>query len=443
MNANRPVFGCVFLLPILFIFASAAASAQQKMDSENQGRVNEMLRSAYEDVKKNYYDPTFHGLDWDARYREYQERVKKANSLGQGFAEIAGFLDVLNDSHTFFRPPSRPMRTDYGFRMQVIGETPFITRVRPGTDAGSKLHPGDEVVLYNRFAVNRSDLLSMEYYYNKLSPQMASKLALRDPDGQQREVTADATVRELKHVMDISGGSGDRDIWQLIRDEQRTDELLRQRYIESGNVMIWKMPEFFMSDGEVDHMFGIAKKHKALILDLRGNPGGLVVTLERVVGNVCDHDVKISDRVGRKGHKPQLAKTRGTSAYSGKIIVLVDSASASAAELFARVMQLEKRGTVIGDRSSGMVMESRSYRESLGADTKIFYGFSITDADLIMADGKSLEHTGVTPDEIVLPTAKDLAAGRDPAMARAAELAGLPMDPVAAGKLFPFEWQPL
>lgn len=87
-------------------------------------------------------------------------------------------------------------------------------------------------------------------------------------------------------------------------------------------------------------------------------------------------------------------------------------------------------------------MEAKSYRESLGADTKIFFGFSITDADLIMADGKSLEHTGVTPDEIVLPTAKDLAAGRDPAMARAAELAGLPMTTVAAGKLFPFEWQP-
>jgi len=104
MNANRPVFGFVVLLPILFTFASAAASAQQKMDSENQGRVNEMLRSAYEDVKKNYYDPKFHGLDWDARYHEYQERVKKANSLGQGFAEIAAFLDGLNDSHTFSDP---------------------------------------------------------------------------------------------------------------------------------------------------------------------------------------------------------------------------------------------------------------------------------------------------------------------------------------------------
>ncbi|GAC1624309.1 MAG: hypothetical protein NVS9B13_18750 [Candidatus Acidiferrum sp.] len=412
------------------------------MDSINEDRVKKMLRDAYEDVKKHYYDPKLHGLDWDARYHEYEERIKKSGSLGQGLSQVAGFLDALDDSHTFFRPPARPMRMDYGFRIQIIGETPFITRVRPGTDAASKLHPGDEVLLYNQFTVNRSVLHKMEYYYNGLSPQAASKLMLRDPTGQQREVIADAKVRQLKRVMDVSGGSGDGDIWQMIRDEQRADELLRQRYYESGDVMIWKMPEFFMTEEEVDHMFGIAKKHKTLILDLRGNPGGLISTLERAVGNVSDHDVKIADRVGRKELKPQLAKTRGKSVYSGKIFVLVDSASASAAELFARVMQLEKRGTVIGDRSSGSVMESIPYGESQGMDTKIFYGFSITDANLIMADGKSLEHIGVTPDETVLPTAKDLAEGKDPAMARAAELAGLTIDSAAAGKLFPFEWQP-
>jgi carboxyl-terminal processing protease len=442
MNANRSVSRCIALLGVLFSFVGAKVSAQQKINSIDEERVKLMLRDAYEDVKKNYYDPKFHGLDWDAKYHEYEERVKKANSLGQGLSEVAGFLNALNDSHTFFRPPARPMRIDYGFRIQIIGEKPFITRVRPGTDAESKLHPGDEVLLYNQFAVNRSDLRSMEYYYNALSPQGASKLALRDLSGQQREVVADAKVRESKRVMDISGGSGDADIWQLVREEQRAGELLRQRYYESGDVMIWKMPEFFMPEEKVDQMFGSAKKHKALILDLRGNPGGLVTTLGRAIGNVCDHDVKIADRVGRKGPKLLLAKTRGKSAYSGKIIVLVDSESASAAELFARVMQLEKRGTVIGDRTSGSVMESKSYSESLGMDTKIFYGFSITDADLIMADGKSLEHTGVTPDEIVLPTAKDLADGYDPAMARAAELAGLPMTTVAAGKMFPFEWQP-
>jgi carboxyl-terminal processing protease len=444
MNATRAVFRYLSPLAILFTFASSTVSAQQKMDSVDEDRVKLMLRKAYEEVKKNYYDPKFHGLDWDARYHEYEERVKKANSLGQGFAQVAGFLDALNDSHTFFVPPARPMRMDYGFQMQIIGEKPFITRVRPGTDAESKLHPGDEVLKYNQFAVNRSYLWSMEYYYNVLSPQPASKLVLRDSNGQQREVVADAKVRQFKRVVDLTGGTGDADIRRFILEaEQRADELLRQRYYESGDVMIWKMPVFFMPEEETDHMFGIAKKHKALILDLRGNPGGLVTTLGRAIGNVCDHDLKIGDRVGRKEQKPQLAKTRGESTYSGKIIVLVDSKSGSAAEIFARVMQLEKRGTVIGDRTSGSVMEARQYPESLGLDTKIFYGFSITDADLIMADGKSLEHIGVTPDEIVLPTAKDLAEGNDPAMARAAALAGLTMEPAAAEKLFPFEWRPL
>src|SRR5262249_303186 len=97
--------------------------------------------------------------------------------------------------------------------------------------------------------------------------------------------------------------------------------------------------------------------------------------------------------------KAITAPTRGRNAYAGTLIVLLDSGSAAAAELFARLVQLEHRGVVIGDRSAGAVMESRFYPFQLGSDSLRFYGFSVTDADLLMKDGRSLEKSGVIPDE--------------------------------------------
>jgi C-terminal processing protease CtpA/Prc len=122
-------------------------------------------------------------------------------------------------------------------------------------------------------------------------------------------------------------------------------------------------------------------------------------------------------------------------------VILVDSGSGSSSELLARVIQLEKRGTVIGDRSAGAVMRARYSSRTVGVDTVAFYGFSVTDADLVMADGKSLEHVGVQPDELIIPSPSDLQAGRDPVLARAAELIGLKVDATKAGMIFPVEWR--
>jgi C-terminal processing protease CtpA/Prc len=427
---------------VVTALSGAALQSQQKMDSINQDRARAMLRDAYDNVKKHYYDPKFHGLDIDARYHQFDEKIRDAGSLSQSFGVIAGFLDGLNDSHTFFTPPSRPYRVDYGYRMQIYGRACFVSRVRPGTDAESKVHAGDEVLGYNSFAVNRGDFWKMTYYFNSLAPQKASILEVRNPNGQPRNVTVEAKVRELKKVIDLTGQDGGADFWDLIREEENSDHIVRQRWLNVGDVMIWKMPEFLVEDREVDRIFNDARKHKTLILDLRGNHGGAVTTLDRMLGNVFDHDVKIADRIGRKEMKAEIAKTRGSDVFTGKLIVLVDSVSASAAELFPRVVQLEHRGIVVGDQSAGAVMEAKHYAGSQGMDTKIFYGFSITEADLIMKDGKSLEHTGVTPDETVLPTPKDLADGSDPVLARAAQIGGLNIDPAAAGKMFPFEWLP-
>src|SRR5438270_8056543 len=187
-------------------------------------------------------------------------------------------------------------------------------------------------------------------------------------------------------------------------------------------------------------MMGKARKHKALIIDLRQNGGGSEDTMKAYLAGIFDHDVKIGDRVTRNATKPILTKSHSHNAFSGKVVVLVDSNSASASELLARVVQLEKRGTVIGDHSPGSVMEAKHYHYEQGMDTVIFFGASITEANILMTDGNSLEHTGVTPDELVLPGAADLASGSDPVLAHAAGACGVKLSAEQAGKLFPYEW---
>jgi Peptidase family S41/Tricorn protease C1 domain len=423
--------------------ASVSLGVQQRMSSLDADRCREMLKDAHEAIQKHYYDVKFHGIDMDGRYTQYAEKMKQATTLGQAFTIVAAYLSALQDSHTFFLPPPRAVRYDYGYRMQIVGDSAFVTDVRPKTDAANYLAPGDQVLKFFQYDVNRADFPDLRYYLNVLSPQPLSKLDIRSPAGQERQVAINTTMKQMRREIDLTGSSNDMDIWQYIREIESENHLLRQRYVESGDVVFWKMPEFDMNQDVVSRMFGIIRKHKALILDLRGNPGGAVDTLTDVSSYLFDHDFKIADRIGRKADlKPTVVKSRGNNAFGGKLVVLIDSRSASAAELLSRVVELEKRGTVIGDRSSGSVMESRIYQFAQGADTKVFYNLAVTDADLIMKDGKSLEHVGVTPDEIVLPTADDMAKGRDPVLTRAANIVGLNLDPQAAGKMFPFEWNP-
>ena len=96
----------------------------------------------------------------------------------------------------------------------------------------------------------------------------------------------------------------------------------------------------------------------------------------------------------------------------------------------------------MGDNTSAKVMRSRFHVHQIGIETVVMYGTSVTDADVVMSDGKSLEQVGVTPDEISLPTAENLRAREDPVLSRAAALVGVKLDPVEAGKLFPFRWRP-
>lgn len=441
MNAaSGPTKTGIIILAMITIVGFAASPARpQQMSNVDRGQMEDMLKDVSDDIQKHYYDKTFHGLDWNAQVRDAKEKISKENSLNMSMAHIAAALVALNDSHTFLLPPPRPFKHDYGFRMLMVGDSCYIDRVRPGSDAEAKgLKRGDQILAFDSIRPTRDIMWKIDYRYRILRPQPGVQVALRHPDGQQGQVDVLAKFRETSRMVDLTDSSN---LWNLLREDEAASHLMRAQSKELGDaLMILKLPEFIFQQDEIDKMIGKARKHQALILDLRGNPGGAVDTLKYLLGDIFPDEVKIADRVGRKDMKPEVAKGRGDHAFAGKLEVLIDSQSGSAAEIFARVIQLQKRGSVIGDRSSGSVMEAKHYDHKLGSDTIVPYGVSITDSDLIMSDGKSLEHVGVTPDELVLPTAADMASARDPVLSHAADVLGVKLSPEDAGKLFPFEW---
>lgn len=433
--------GAVLFLSFILILIVPNSAAAQKFSKLERDSAKEMLKTVKNDLKKNYYDLNFHGKDLDAHFKQAENEIDRANSLGEAVNVIAQAVLDLDDSHTIFLPPSHASKIEYGWQMQMIGNKCFVIAVKPESDAEAKgLKPGDEIVTIDGFHPTRSDLFTMRYFYYSLSPRAGVELVVKSPDDKQtRKLEIAAKVKTLKRFVDLTSST---DVYDLIREAQNENELREHRFRKINDVVIWKMPDFVFLPEQADSLIRSKtdSSKSSLVLDLRGNPGGYVVTLERIVEYLFDRDITIANRKGRKEDKPLKAKTKGGDVLKGKIVVLIDHGSSSAAEILARIVQLEKRGVVIGDVSAGAVMESRSYTEKLGVDRVMFYGLSISESDVIMPDGKSLEKVGVKPDELMLLTGADIASQRDPVLARAIEIAGAKVTPEEAGKFFSIKW---
>ncbi len=412
----------------------------QQITPIQRDQAQDMLKDVAKDVKENYYDPHLHGVDWDAKVREAKEKIDKVDSLNRALSAIATAFGTLNDSHTMFLPPPRPYVHDYGFQMQMIGDHCYVTRVRPFSDAATKgLKPGDEVKTVNGYKPTRESFSRMTYLFWTLRPQQSLLLSLRGSDGGERQINVIPLFRQLPKVKDLDAMNR----FDFYREWLEQEHFMGVRYANRDyDLLIIKLQSFIPFSSETDDIVSKTQGYKAVIFDLRGDPGGTEEMARSLLGAVFERKVEIGKRVERRKTTP-IETGHHFHRFTGKLAVLVDSQSASASEIFARTVQLEKRGVVIGDRTKGAVMEAKRYfhiTDGTTEDSILVYGAEVTDADIIMSDGNSLEHIGVVPDVVVLPTASDLASGRDPALAKAAELLNVTMTPEEAGKLLPYEW---
>jgi carboxyl-terminal processing protease len=413
MKSYRPVL--LFFAALLLMPGSARA---QSIKAERD-RMKRMLDNVSKTVAENFYDPEMHGLNWQALTDQARERIVTANSAGEMTTAIFSLVQKLEDSHTFYVPPQLAADIKFGFEAKAYGDAIRIYEIKKGGAADKAgLRVGDQIMGLNGLQASRETIDFMLLFLRRLRPVAKLQMIIARGDEAPREITLPADVKQRPLVEDWTKIDS---IWKYIREAENEREDFRYQRLD-GDVGYVFSPGFYGSADFLSSLVGKIKNSRAVIVDLRGNLGGAQDSLEHFAGFFEEESSEIAQVVSRK--KTETMKTRPHKPYlGGPMFILVDSQTASAAEIFARHFQQTGRAVIVGDRTSGRVTGARYFDMQFGAQDVVFYGVNVAVMRAIFPGGEELEKRGVTPDQTCIPTAEDLVADRDPCFDLAVRLA--------------------
>ena len=346
---------------------------------ENSPKV--VLDEAWQIVNREYVDGSFNHTDWKATRKSLLE--KNYTSQEKAYEALRQALDQLNDPYTRFLDPeqfkaltSQTSGEMSGVGMQLKQEELTKTIVvvdvvenSPAMKGG--LLPGDQIQEID--GKSTSDL-SVSAAAKLIRGDVGTKVMLgviRPGDG-EFEVTLTRARIEL----------------QAVRYDLKQEKNQRIGYI--------RLQEFSAHAGE-QMQRAIEKLNNqnpdGYVLDLRGNPGGLLRISIDIARMWMDKGAIVST-VDRDGDREEVLADR--SALTDKpIVVLVDGDSASASEILAGALKDNGRATIIGDQTFGKALVQSVHSLSDGS------GLAVTIAHYYTPKGTDISKKGVTPDVVL------------------------------------------
>ena len=396
---------------MVLLLASASAPRADELGNERY-RMKAIAKTVSDEIAKNYYDPNLKGLDWKALLEQAKQKIDNAKNVSEMLTAIYVMVDKLKDSHTKFVPPSTNVRLKYGFEAKPIGDDVRIYKISPKSaaeQAGLKI--GDKIVQLNGHAAERFSFDDMLLYYRVLHPLPSWEMVVQSGSEQQRTLRLTAKREDKPIVLDIDRLS---DFWDIILEEQSETEEERTYHTANldGGIGYVQVREFPYNETFLDGLVEKVKDSKAMIIDLRGCPGGYVDTLKSFAGHFEATPVVLNKTIGRKKSEDMNTKPKKPN-FTGPLFVLVDSRTGSAGEIFARHFQQTGKAVVVGDPSLGRVMTSRYFSEEFGAEKVVYYGLQISLGKVVLPNGEELEGKGVMPDVLCNPSGDDMRERRD------------------------------
>jgi len=403
------------LIPLILVVSSAFAQAASRLDLDSFEKVWTTIRDKHWQVKPG-------GLDWQAIHDEYRPRVEKAATHDEAVAVMQEMLGRLKQSHFAIIPevvysvldddgegPGVIGSGTTGIDARVLDGHAVVTSVDPGSPAEKQgVRPGWEIEraggkelkavieqAHSNPAVHELQLTRA--VLARLSGPIGGTLDATFLNSSGSKVKVTLGLTPPRGVVSSFGNLPEQHVWFESKKIGSTAYVRFNLFLDLPHVM-----------ASFQQTIDNCKACDGLIIDLRGNPGGIGGMAMGMAGFLVD---KPNQRLGTMYLRDSTLKfvvNPRADVFSGPVAVLVDGSSASTSEIFAGGLKDLGRARVFGTHTAAAALPSAFERLPNGD------GFQYAVANYISEGGQPLEGLGVTPDVVVELTRTALLADHDP-----------------------------
>lgn len=373
-------------------------SINYKFRRNLQNEFSQMFEEAWAEMEQNYYDGSFHGVDWVKIKARYQPFIAHLNNRADLRILLNDMLGELNSSHQGFGTSgddedvalkNKTMETGIIFQNDDPYTVKYVVKRSNADHTGIDVKAGDVLTKVNDVTVDKA--MNRNFYFTKPSMDGEIKLTFN-----RKGKNFDVKIHPQPSL-----SSQLYDEW-IDNNRERVDR-------ESKNRIAYACMKN-MGQGELENfiieMTRRLNDKEALILDLRYNTGG----------NVHDEVLRFLEQRSYLEWKYRDGKKtrQGNFTPSDKpIVLLINEQSLSDAEMTSAGFKALKLGKIIGNESYHWIIFTSGVSLVDGSSVRMPAWGCYT------LDGKDLELTGVQPDIRVINTFEDKINGRDPQIDRA------------------------
>jgi carboxyl-terminal processing protease len=413
---------CALCVPQFAISVSRAAFDDSSLVSTAtvEGRLA-VFDDAWETIEDRYYDPKFHGIDWQAKRAQFRPAAARAASTHEFYEVLRQMIASLRDAHTRVYSPDEkfdwwsPRFVTVGLMTREVEGVPTVIYVESGSPASqTDIRQGDVIVSVD-------DIPVAEFVNRRLQASGLSH-------------DAEARFRTIGSLFDGQAGTTVKVGWSGRNGKHKSAVLQRywtQRLLGFTNERKEKIAilrlDAFTQTVALDFSKSLPEVldgAEGIILDLRFNGGGDAEAMADVASLFLEDGINLGKFADRSGasfelqtFSKRLWRIPRMSSIKLPLVVLTSESTSSAAEILVAALQAKQRARVIGTATCGCVLAIRS-RHAL-PDGGVL---DVSEFDYRTAAGLRLEGSGIKPDTLMKLTRTDIYSRRDAALELAKEI---------------------